>query len=336
VSIEYYHGLLVDRARIEAFQSAIKTSVRPGDTVLEIGTGLGTYAFFAAQAGARRVWAVDSAAVVHVAEAIAVQNELAANIEFVRGTVPDIELPEPVDVLIFEDFSTRLLDADTYRMLRASYERYLAPGGTVMPGSAELFMAPVSADRLWAQLYPFGRDNRAAFGLDWGPSIPYLENTPQQVGLDPEDLAGGPVRLSRVDLRPLPEPEALGGRGSWVMDVARTIRGLAFWFELELAPEVRVSNRPGPGSGPWGQVLLPLPQPLEVAAGATITAEIRSQRLADGAPGWFSWSAESGAQRTSGHEFASEPASLADMFAEGEPLVSDESGPSVAEESALD
>ena len=336
MSIEYYHGLLADRARIEAFERAIRERVGPGDRVLEIGTGLGTYAFFAVRAGARRVWAVDSAPIVHVAEAVAVQNELSDRIDFVRGTVPDIELPEPVDVLIFEDFSTRLLDANTYRMLRAAYGRYLGPGGVVVPGHAELFMAPVSAPRSWTQLYPFSREHRNAFGLDWSPSIPYLENTPQQVGLAPEDLAGGPVRLSRVDLCPLPDPRDLGGRGSWVMDVDTTIRGLAFWFALELTPGVRVSNRPGPGSGPWGQVLLPLPTPLEVPAGATLSAQIESRRLADGAPGWFSWSAQCGSERTSGHEFASEPAGLADMFAEGEPAVSDEPRLSVPEELKLD
>jgi len=50
--IKYYLGLLKDKQRIEIFREAISKSVSPGDVVLDLGTGLGTFAFFAAKAGA--------------------------------------------------------------------------------------------------------------------------------------------------------------------------------------------------------------------------------------------------------------------------------------------
>ncbi|MGD2175984.1 MAG: 50S ribosomal protein L11 methyltransferase, partial [Candidatus Brocadiaceae bacterium] len=58
-SVKYYRDLLGDRERIEAFRRAIQRAVQPGDRVLDVGTGLGTFAFFAADAGASVVWAVD-------------------------------------------------------------------------------------------------------------------------------------------------------------------------------------------------------------------------------------------------------------------------------------
>ncbi len=336
MSVEYYHSLLADNARIGAFRDAIDAAVRPGETVLEIGTGLGTYAFFAARAGAGRVWAVDSQPIVHVAEAIATQNDLDARIEWVRGTVPEVTLPERVDLLVFEDFSTRLLDPGSFRMLRAAYKRHLKPDGRVLPEGAELFVAPVDGEALWPYLYPLRRDQRRAFGIDWGPSLTYVENTPRQVGLEPEHFAADPTLLTRVGLHPLPSPAELGGRASWTMDGAQTVRALAFWFELELVPGVRVSNRPGPDCGPWGQVLLPLPEPLTVGAGEVLEVEIASQTLADGAPGWLSWWARVGDSVQRGNEFASEPASLADMFGTAPPSEAPRIDASVPEESTCD
>ena len=88
VSIAYYHELLADTSRIRSFRTAITNQVGAGDTVLEVGTGLGTFAQFAARAGASHVWAVDADPVVHVAEALAQANDQTERITWLRGWVP--------------------------------------------------------------------------------------------------------------------------------------------------------------------------------------------------------------------------------------------------------
>src|SRR3954454_16113224 len=56
------HGaMLDDRRRTRSFIAAIEAAVRPGDVVVEIGTGTGVLAVAAARAGARRVYALESA-----------------------------------------------------------------------------------------------------------------------------------------------------------------------------------------------------------------------------------------------------------------------------------
>ena len=57
--IDYYVSLLRDPYRIEQFRLAIQEVVQPGDLVAEVGSGLGTFAFFAAEAGAGKVYAID-------------------------------------------------------------------------------------------------------------------------------------------------------------------------------------------------------------------------------------------------------------------------------------
>jgi predicted RNA methylase len=54
-NVEYVFLCLKDRKRTEKFREAIETIVKPGDNVLELGTGSGILALFAAKAGARKV-----------------------------------------------------------------------------------------------------------------------------------------------------------------------------------------------------------------------------------------------------------------------------------------
>ncbi|MDT8370298.1 MAG: hypothetical protein RQ745_13910, partial [Longimicrobiales bacterium] len=64
--VRYYTDLLASGERIRGMRDAIREAVREGDRVLEIGTGLGTFAFFAAEAGAGEVVTVDRHPIVHL------------------------------------------------------------------------------------------------------------------------------------------------------------------------------------------------------------------------------------------------------------------------------
>ena len=90
VNYYYYLGLIGAKERITAFQSALRSCVRIGDVVVEIGAGLGTYSFFAARSGARRVYAIEKERVIHVAEALAVRNGLAARLTFLQANSTEI------------------------------------------------------------------------------------------------------------------------------------------------------------------------------------------------------------------------------------------------------
>jgi predicted RNA methylase len=49
---------LLDAKRVREFKSAINKSVRPGDIVVDAGTGSGIIALIAARAGAKKVYAL--------------------------------------------------------------------------------------------------------------------------------------------------------------------------------------------------------------------------------------------------------------------------------------
>ena len=310
--VKYYRDLLMQEQRIEAFRRAIGAVVRPGDRVLDVGTGLGTFAFFAADAGADQVYAVEVDPVIHVAKAVARLNGYADRVRFVRGLLPEVSLPQPVDVVIFEDFPSHLLGGGVFRLLRAVHEKYVAPGVRAVPQAGEVFLAPVSSAGLAAEVLPFGPSD-AAYGIDWSPSREYVANAPLKRAIAPDSLLAPPRLVGQVRFDAAPHMEAVGGRATWRLEREAVVHGLAYWFDLDLGGGERLSNAPGAEPGSWGHLFLPLDPPLRVRAGDEIAAEVRAEPRADGAPGWLAWEVVAGAERRRGHEFAAAPASLSDL-----------------------
>jgi predicted RNA methylase len=102
---------LIDEERTKAFESAIKKTVRRGDVVVDMGSGSGVLAMFAAQAGARRVYAVegDERNIEHL-QATLVANGFEDRIAILAGDVTTIDLPESVDVIVGEMVATGLIE----------------------------------------------------------------------------------------------------------------------------------------------------------------------------------------------------------------------------------
>ncbi len=308
--IGYYRALLEETPRIEAFRRAITRTVSPGKTVVDVGCGLGTFAFFAADAGASRVWAVDGSAIVHVANEVSRDNGYGPRVTFLRGWLPPITLPEKADVILFEDFPARLLDAGSFRALRAVRERYAASGARWIPEAAELFLAPVGGAAMQGD-----GGGELRYGLDWSTSKEYANHEPRLTDMPPAALLARPACIGRVRLGANLSAPDLGGEASFTLSAGGRIRGLAFWFDLELAEDIRLSNGPGAQPGSWGHLFLPLEDPPAGKPGDHVSASVQPHPLPDGAPGWLRWEVHVGGTARRGYELASLAASLDDFAA---------------------
>lgn len=302
--LDYYAGLLSNESRLRAFRDAIHAVVRPGDRVLDVGTGLGTYAFFAAAARAGAVWAVDRDPVVHVAEQLALLNPHGDRVVFIRGELPGADLPEPIDVLVYEDFPVSLLDGPSFELLRGIQTEHLSPDATMVPRGARVCLAPVQSEALHRRIFPLTGREEGWLGLDWAPLRPYLANFPRRENILPEHLLAPPLRSAPFPLLPLPEPDAFRVEGTWEASEPGTIHALALWFDLETAPGIWISNEPSPNPEPWGQLILPLDPPLNVREAGPVSAEVRREALPSGAPGWVVWRVAHGEEVRTGHQFA--------------------------------
>jgi predicted RNA methylase len=101
---------LLDRKRVQAFEKAINQVVKPGDVVMDVGTGTGILALLAAKAGAEKVFALEIAEdVADFAKKNIESNKLTSTIQVVRGDAKDIFIDSPVKVLTAELLDTCLV-----------------------------------------------------------------------------------------------------------------------------------------------------------------------------------------------------------------------------------
>src|ERR1044072_3398578 len=98
--VNAYGRMLTDEARISAYIAAMRSAVRPGDVVLELGTGTGVMALIACQCGASKVYALEPSDAISIAQAAAKANGFSDRIVFLRTLSSHIDLPEKGHVLI--------------------------------------------------------------------------------------------------------------------------------------------------------------------------------------------------------------------------------------------
>lgn len=70
--------------------------------MLDVGAGSGILSFFAAQAGAKRIYAVEASTMAHYAQKLVAANNLQDSIKVIPGKIEEIELPEKVLQLLIK------------------------------------------------------------------------------------------------------------------------------------------------------------------------------------------------------------------------------------------
>ena len=211
--------MICDRVRTEAFRRAIDSVVRPGDIVLDVGAGSGILSVFAARAGAARVYAVEQTSVAVLAQELAAANGVAEIVQVIQGDVMDIELPERVDVIVSEWLGGFGIDEGMLVPVIAARDRWLKPGGVMIPRSVTAWTALVH-DRYLGRRWSSCGTTRTASTLDdlvekTVNEISYSGTLPSPCG-GRQALRAGPA----VDDGRGPDPARAGAGASRSRDAA--------------------------------------------------------------------------------------------------------------------
>jgi protein arginine N-methyltransferase 1 len=277
MSIEFHRRMLADRVRHEAFRAALKQAIRPGQsTVADIGAGTGVLAFFARELGARAVWLYDPGPALDLAEAVAARNGI-DGLNFVPERSLDVADPPRVDVVVAEVLGNFAYEEDVLETLRDA-QRFLLPGGTLIPQSIVQWVAPVVSDRFERDLSSW-RD--VGFGLDWSDAERLTRNNMYVYAIEPRDLSGlAPARWDALDFGGAIASRR-SGNAIWRSTGRETVYGFALWWECTLAPGVVLSTSPRARRTHWDQIYLPLLEPLALAAGDELALAIETETGGD-------------------------------------------------------
>ncbi|MBN1208405.1 MAG: class I SAM-dependent methyltransferase [Myxococcaceae bacterium] len=153
--------MLADPERVEAYRMAIGRYVRPGQVVMDVGTGTGLRTLLAAHRGPRKLYAVEPSRHLDTARWVARRHGLADVIDFVREDSRRFTPAEKkVDVLLHEQMGPALFDTGLVSRLVRLRERLLRPGGRILPHRFEVFVEPVQLRDeaclpfIWSQRLP--------------------------------------------------------------------------------------------------------------------------------------------------------------------------------------
>ncbi|MCF3105989.1 50S ribosomal protein L11 methyltransferase [Streptomyces roseoverticillatus] len=270
-------AMLEDPVRKAAFQQAVCETVRDGDVVLDLGTGSGILAITAAQAGARKVYAVEPAGMVHLAQQIAERNGVADRIEFIRGWSPQLELPERADVLLTDIVGNEALDMQIWETVQDARRRLMKDSPRLVPGRLTSFATLTRIPDNVLDKHRVTQDHLARwkemFGIDFGPmaeserrrSIGFYER-PEIV--QTWDFLSRPAELYQVDLQQdMTGPQET--RCALPADRDGEANGVVVHFEAQLGPNTTLSTAPwlGCARSHWYTAVWALPEPVNVAPG---------------------------------------------------------------------
>ncbi len=282
-----HEEMLSDSVRVDAYHRGIHRNVKPGDVVLDLGTGTGLLALMASRAGAKKVYAVEHSDFIDVAREIAHHNDF-TNIEFVNENSREFTPPEPIDVVIHEQMGDELFNENMLENLLDLRDRVLRPGGRMLPGRFRLFVEPVMLHesmrvrRFWNIELPDGID---LSNMEHSPTAARFDTgRTEQMWARPGSVASALSTCEPIlefDLDTLESTSAIAT--DYVVErtagADAIVDGACVWFEAVFDSETTMSTSPlGPITS-WGNRLYRLDTSLQ--AGEELRLHVHMGQLVE-------------------------------------------------------
>ena len=162
--ITEYGKFYIHKVRMNAYASALGNAVTPTSVVLDLGSGTGIYALLACRYGARRVYAIEATDAINLARETAIANDCSDRIVCIQDLSTNVILPERTDVIISDLSGVLPFFRRHIPSIMDARDRFLTPGGVLIPQQDCLRAAVVEASEQYAKLVePWSKD---LFGLN--------------------------------------------------------------------------------------------------------------------------------------------------------------------------
>ncbi len=301
--------MVFDGLRNAAYARALQQVVVPTTTVMDLGAGLGVHGLSAASLGAAAVHLVEPAPVIEVARAVAKANDL-ANVHCHASRVEELELTVQVDVIVSVFTGNFLLTEDLLPSLFYARDRFLAPGGHMIPDRARMEVVPVSVSQYYQKHidawdgYP---GHAAEFGepeLDYGAVRSFAANT---LYYDTRENFKATTLAAPASLMEMDFTVATSADCDSEVEVQLAQGGICHgwlgWFQMRLVDKW-LSTSGDPAATHWSPVFLPLEQPFQVEAGGRLGFALKRPEF-----GEWTWTTQYGDKSQRQSTFFSQPIS---------------------------
>ncbi|CAM8976342.1 unnamed protein product [Rhodiola kirilowii] len=296
-----YHQkeMLSDRVRMDAYYNSIMRNKHHfvGKSVLDVGTGSGILAIWSAQAGARKVYAVEATKMSEHARALVKANNLEDVVDVIEGSIEDISLPEKVDVIISEWMGYFLLRESMFDSVICARDRWLKPNGVMYPSHARMWMAPIVSgltdqkfdeyDGSMEDWHYFADEMKNDYGVNMNvltnsyseEQKKYFLQTTLWSNLQPNQVIGTPAIVKEIDCSTATVNEILEVRSKFsskITEEEARLSALGGWFDVHFRgskenpaqEDIELTTAPSVDQGThWGQQVFVLHPAVNVSLG---------------------------------------------------------------------
>ncbi|MBO8151655.1 MAG: hypothetical protein DRP91_02720 [Candidatus Neomarinimicrobiota bacterium] len=289
--IREYRELLNDKRRVIAFRKAIQELTNRDTTIAEIGTALGTYAFFAAMAGAKKVYAIEEKDIIEVAKVIAKRNSLEDRIVFIKGHSTSVELPEKADYIIMEDYTPIFLYPGLKDVILDARERFLKAGGKFIPEQIDIKMAACQFFSFHTSLDLWRNTNDILYDINWDHTTEMIFNQPHYVEQGVPEILTEEILIKSIKLSS--ENDFIFSFDNEVeIKKDSILHGIVGWWDCFFTPTQYFTNSPKESPSSWGQMFFPFRHPVQVRAGEKVHLYLYSIESKNTGEIHFKWGIE--------------------------------------------
>eukprot|EP00932_Pfiesteria_piscicida_P010690 SRR837773.2169.p1 GENE.SRR837773.2169~~SRR837773.2169.p1 ORF type:complete len:284 (-),score=25.98 SRR837773.2169:83-934(-) len=238
---------------------------------------------FCARAGAAKVHAVEASRLAHFCQQIAEANcPGAIEVHEVRAEELDLGADTQVDVVVSEWMGYFLLFENMLPSVLSVRDRYLRPGGLMLPSSCQLFVAPLQ-DGAW-------RDAKLNFwrtvsGIDMSALVPLATATacekPQHRQVPADGLLGPPTSILNLDLHVAKDSDLKRFQADLRFEIPAGGRldGFASWFDCGFGEGIEsLSTHPSKPLTHWRQTAFYFRQPIDGGGGVSVEGTVLVER----------------------------------------------------------
>ncbi|XP_010743910.3 histone-arginine methyltransferase CARM1 [Larimichthys crocea] len=278
-------SLLQDYLRITTYQRAIlvnETDFRD-KVVLDVCCGSGILSFFAVQAGATRVYAVESSPMAKYTQILVQSNCMSERIRVLEGEVDEVSCTDMVDVIVSEPMGYMLL-SDRLMESFLHARKWLKPNGLMFPSYGDIHLAPFSDEQLYFEHFARASfwQQRSFYGVNLNalhsPAVDEFFKQPIVDTFDVQILMARSVKHC-INFMEVKEEDLHRMEIPFVFTLMQSglVHGLAFWFDvayLGSKSTVWLSTAPTEPLTRWYQVRCLLQTPLFAKVGQTLSGTV--------------------------------------------------------------